>query len=299
MPILFELRKLFTSDFIGHVDSAANDRIRGWACDRRHLRRRVEVELLIDGTIIARTLADHYREDLQRAGLGDGRHGFAFHLPSAGLDRGAVSVRVKGSSRPLIDDTPEWLRHRSSFCNSIAQGFPVLDVAATKAEVKPADEAVAAEMLDIWQRLGRVVSASGATESRNMWSALVQSHHAELVSLLSAKDPRKGPTVPGLPFSHTLVLISCLAFGSSSRIGLGTRHPRRIILQASGSQAGMLQPGTPPPRMRNNQRLAAHVAIGAWVAGLELPEVPCLRTINGARAGNPTQFILGLLVAAW
>ena len=47
-------------------------------CAHTHIARAVR---LSDGRLIGQTLAIHYREDLERAGLGSGHHGFDFVMP--------------------------------------------------------------------------------------------------------------------------------------------------------------------------------------------------------------------------
>lgn len=179
-----------TGDFIGHVEYISSDCVRGWACDRRHPNRSIEVEVLSNGIVVGRTLADTFRKDLQLSGFGDGRHGFELRLQSPLARPETVSARAKGSLRPLINDTPEWLRHRSRFQNSLAQGFPAPVVGATVARVAPIDVAIAVEMQQAWQRLGGNATVMKiSAEPNNMWSVLVESHHGQLVDLLDGTDP--------------------------------------------------------------------------------------------------------------
>ena len=75
---------------------------------RRHLigledLSREEIELVLDGKVVAVTTADEARDDLARAGKGDGRHGFRFALyPPLPLAPGRVpALRVAGSDQVL------------------------------------------------------------------------------------------------------------------------------------------------------------------------------------------------------
>lgn len=67
----------------GNLDDFGPAPLQGWAADRRHPTRRLEVAVRLDGTVVHEGLADRYREDLEAAGIGDGRHGFAFDLREA------------------------------------------------------------------------------------------------------------------------------------------------------------------------------------------------------------------------
>ena len=53
----------------------------------------VRLDVYAGGRLIGQTLANHYREDLQHAGLGSGCHGFEF-MPPAGLTFGLDTVEV-------------------------------------------------------------------------------------------------------------------------------------------------------------------------------------------------------------
>ncbi|MEM5882224.1 MAG: hypothetical protein QXS69_02065, partial [Candidatus Aenigmatarchaeota archaeon] len=59
--------------------------------------KRLEVVVYVDGEPVAEGVADLYREDLERAGIGDGRHGFRIKLDEK-IFKGSnntISVRVK------------------------------------------------------------------------------------------------------------------------------------------------------------------------------------------------------------
>lgn len=63
----------------GLVDNATDHRLYGWAWNAAAPEERVEVELRLGEEVVARTVAERMREDLAKAGVGDGRH--AFELP--------------------------------------------------------------------------------------------------------------------------------------------------------------------------------------------------------------------------
>ena len=54
------------------------------------------LDILAGGTLVGRALANRYREDLKRAGLGSGWHGFAIQLPS-GLASAPNIIEVRRS----------------------------------------------------------------------------------------------------------------------------------------------------------------------------------------------------------
>ena len=56
-----------------------------------------------DGRVIGEVLANLYREDLQLAGLGSGRHGFEFRLPAAMSPASLIEIRraLDGAALPM------------------------------------------------------------------------------------------------------------------------------------------------------------------------------------------------------
>jgi autotransporter-associated beta strand protein len=65
----------------GRVDLVTHDRITGWAFDPASPQSAVAVVVLANGVEIAHLIADRYRPDLERAGIGDGCHSFDLMMP--------------------------------------------------------------------------------------------------------------------------------------------------------------------------------------------------------------------------
>ncbi len=64
----------------GLIEYATPTAIRGWAWDSDNPTRRVQLELVEEGTRLATAIADVERVDLADIGIGDGRHGFMIEL---------------------------------------------------------------------------------------------------------------------------------------------------------------------------------------------------------------------------
>jgi hypothetical protein len=73
----------------GFVDHAGPEHVCGWAQDADSPEEPVAPEVLVDGMPVLTVLANAYRADLRKAGLGSGCHAFEISLPVAG----AVTVR--------------------------------------------------------------------------------------------------------------------------------------------------------------------------------------------------------------
>jgi hypothetical protein len=90
----------------GHVDTMSGGRISGWAQNPEYPEAPVCLDIISDGRLIGQVLANHYRDDLERAGLGSGQHGFEFVVP-AGLPAGRIEVRRSLDQKPLAQAVAE------------------------------------------------------------------------------------------------------------------------------------------------------------------------------------------------
>lgn len=93
---------------IGHVDRVeGGNTVVGWVADLSAPERRLVVECVHDGRVLATAVADEPREDVRQAGLGDGRSGFRVTPPADALIDGdgeqgpTVRVRVQGTRQYL------------------------------------------------------------------------------------------------------------------------------------------------------------------------------------------------------
>lgn len=85
-----------TGVLLGYVDRVDAKCIAGWAQNADHREAPVCLDIYAGGQLIGQTLANRYREDLEQAKLGSGRHGFVF-TPPAGLDVVGNVVEVRRS----------------------------------------------------------------------------------------------------------------------------------------------------------------------------------------------------------
>jgi len=99
-------KKLLRGGVEGYVDGIDQDHVTGWAWNPRAPLESLEVEVVAKGRVLGRALADVYRNDLEAAGVGDGRHAFAVALP-VDVDPSSVTVRVASTRRRL-----PWLMDR-------------------------------------------------------------------------------------------------------------------------------------------------------------------------------------------
>lgn len=65
----------------GHVDVFSEPLIAGWACYPEHNDVPLSLRIVFDKAEVGHTLADRFRPDLEKAGYGNGCHGFEFIPP--------------------------------------------------------------------------------------------------------------------------------------------------------------------------------------------------------------------------
>jgi hypothetical protein len=80
----------------GFIDAITLRAISGWAQNIEHPEAPVCLDILTGSRLIGRVLANRYRADLERAGLGSGRHAFEF-APPGGLNCPAATIEVRRS----------------------------------------------------------------------------------------------------------------------------------------------------------------------------------------------------------
>ncbi|HVS69682.1 MAG TPA: M12 family metallo-peptidase [Phycisphaerae bacterium] len=78
---------------IGRLEVSSAAVVAGWALDPDTMASPVRVNLVVDGTAVASTLASTFRSDLKKALGGTGKFGFSFTLP-ANLSRGVHRIDV-------------------------------------------------------------------------------------------------------------------------------------------------------------------------------------------------------------
>ncbi len=89
----------------GNVDNVLGAVIRGWCWHPRDPDIHVRVEALVDGKVVASTIADQMRGDLINAGIGNGDHAFNLRMPYWCLDGKPRLVMVHaGENGPLHKD---------------------------------------------------------------------------------------------------------------------------------------------------------------------------------------------------
>ncbi|APG93951.1 hypothetical protein [Sinorhizobium americanum] len=76
----------------GRVDAIDQGRLYGWAFDPATPDKRLSIRVLLDGGVIAESIADRNRPDLRRNGIGDGSHAFEIPLPETAAARVADLV---------------------------------------------------------------------------------------------------------------------------------------------------------------------------------------------------------------
>jgi MoaA/NifB/PqqE/SkfB family radical SAM enzyme len=93
--------------FMGYVDGVTNESVYGWAWDPLVPDEEIKIDVFQDGKLINSGFANHYRPDLEKEGIGDGRHGFYIQLqPDLRSKQTSIEVRF-AQSGDVIRETPQ------------------------------------------------------------------------------------------------------------------------------------------------------------------------------------------------
>jgi GT2 family glycosyltransferase len=89
---------------VGYIENALEGTVSGWAIDLGNPERRVALELIAGDAVIARGLADQFRDDVRALGIGDGKVGFRFAIPERerGLEQ-PIGVVLAGTRTHLVN----------------------------------------------------------------------------------------------------------------------------------------------------------------------------------------------------
>jgi len=90
------------------IDVATSRQISGWVWSPRNPRNRIEIELLEAGRVVRTVIANHFRQDLKDAQVGDGAHAFCFGFPEEICDGQlrTLHLRVRGAKKPFYSLPP-------------------------------------------------------------------------------------------------------------------------------------------------------------------------------------------------
>lgn len=87
---------------LGSVDLLENNMIVGWAYRPTDPDQPVELEILIDDKPVGSVAADIFRDDLLDAGIGNGKHAFAFTFPLGCFDGKPAEIIVRSAETGII-----------------------------------------------------------------------------------------------------------------------------------------------------------------------------------------------------
>jgi glycosyltransferase involved in cell wall biosynthesis len=97
-PPLAVARSAVAPVWRGQLQLVSRDRVEGWAWDERARNASLALALLDNGVVIARALANRFRQDLAEADIGTGRHAFAFAIPGGLAPRERHVIQVIGEA---------------------------------------------------------------------------------------------------------------------------------------------------------------------------------------------------------
>lgn len=183
----------------GLVDRAMPDRLYGWAWNASNPGERVAVELRLGDAPVARAVADLARHDLEKAGVGDGRHAFELPLEAEWTRRASELSVVVRTADGVATPIPMRVRRQAPETSLPATGLQrALDGLAA------GQERVAAQVADLAARLPgpeerdavrALVAAQAALSERldtlALWLARLDERLAEAGAASGPSKPAK------------------------------------------------------------------------------------------------------------
>ena len=157
----------------GRVDSASRDVIAGWARDTLSPEEPVALQVLDNGALIARVLANRYRGDLKDAGFGSGRHAFEWRAPGglSPLQRHVIQVHYEADGTEM-EGSPLVIEAASRFDSDMQRGIAAaIDGLATGPEQAGMLSFLAAQADRLVQRQAE---AAGGSADRLAWRQWVR-----------------------------------------------------------------------------------------------------------------------------
>ena len=85
----------------GHVEVFSDARIAGWACYPGHDDVPLLLRIVFDNSEVGHVMADRFRPDLERAGYGNGYHGFEF-IPSTDTYSSSGKIEVCAPNHVIL-----------------------------------------------------------------------------------------------------------------------------------------------------------------------------------------------------
>ena len=110
------LVKPSTHYFMGNIDSLEKRRLSGWIIDSNENDKTIEFEVFSGGDKVGEGTADVYREDLEKIGYGDGKHGFAVDLTSKIFSQSVANIILREKNTGVLISTNPFKTKISSEC---------------------------------------------------------------------------------------------------------------------------------------------------------------------------------------
>lgn len=105
-----------TQYFLGNIDALDKRRLSGWIIDSNDSDATVEFEVYTGSEKVGEGVANIYREDLEKIGYGDGKHGFSLDLSSKIFSQSVVKVLLREKHTGVLISTNSFEMKVSSEC---------------------------------------------------------------------------------------------------------------------------------------------------------------------------------------
>lgn len=201
----------------GHVDTYHKDSINGWAFDMDDPGRHVPVEVLHNGEVLCTVNADRFREDLQNAGHGDGRHAFEITLPMAIFAEPVITFHIRVAGEDLLGSPLTVHNHQVQLGEPVLAALAqTIAIAAATAETSETLDVLAhwliAQFDTVYQRQSLLARSQDDRDAR--FEALISKNTtlSELLRDAAAATVRRYPVLEFPVHATPLVTVIIAAF---------------------------------------------------------------------------------------
>jgi len=163
---------------IGHIDHAKRGHIQGWIYKPSQPQQRLKVEILCDNKVVAYGIADQFRQDLEQAGIGDGKHMFNLPLSYELFDdqEHTLTAREFESGSPLKSGTVQFGPESSPWAFDLISRTQGLELLQGLFAIPPLSaQAAKADISTQLYQGGSLTQETGRLEeARHIWHALIK-----------------------------------------------------------------------------------------------------------------------------
>jgi hypothetical protein len=171
----------------GYVDFSSTNQIRGWIFENGSPNTPLLVEILNGPNVIAKMMADQFRQDLLESDKGNGRHAFSFVSEKTFACPLTARIAGKRWKIPCGGNVKESWKVLGILAHSLNFGRPEVEYRMSMTVATPREQAIVARLMQAYHRAKRA-DPMRRSRKADVWSTLSAVCHQDIVKLLDKED---------------------------------------------------------------------------------------------------------------